>query len=87
MSGVEYHFIATMPMPVQRKKLGYHMAELPEYVCSAWRSQEDQARAMELLAAADVVIAGSAPESMIRFCIRQNKLVFRYSERPLKKGL
>ena len=87
LPGVEYHFIATMLMPVEQKKLGYHMVELPGYVCSAWRSQEEQARAMELLAAADVVIAGSAPESMIRFCIRQNKLVFRYSERPLKKGL
>lgn len=87
LPGVEYHFIATMPMPDQRKKLGYHMAELPEYVCSAWCSQEDRTRAMELLAAADVVITGSAPESMVRFCIRQNKLLFRYSERPLKKGL
>lgn len=87
LPGVKYHFIATMPMPVEQKKLGYHMEELPEYVCSAWRSQEDQARAMELLAEADVVIAGSAPESMVRFYILQNKLVFRYSERPLKKGL
>lgn len=87
LPGVEYHFIATMPMPAQRKQLGYHMAELPEYVCSAWNSQEERAYGMKLLAAADVVIAGSAPEHMFRFCIKQNKLLFRYSERPLKKGL
>lgn len=86
LPGVDYHFIATMPMPAQRKKLGYHMDELPAYVCSAWRSSEDWNWGLSLLVSADVVIAGSAPERLVRFCIRRNKTIFRYSERPLKKG-
>ena len=43
-------------------------------------------RAQILLNQADVVIAGSAPEKLIRHCIQQGKLVLRYSERPLKNG-
>ncbi len=34
---------------------------------------------------ADVVIAGSAPDDMLRERIRAGKLTFRYSERPFKK--
>nr|MBQ8244944.1 glycosyltransferase [Oscillospiraceae bacterium] len=34
-----------------------------------------------------MVIAGSAPERLVRQCILDNKLVFRYSERPLKHGI
>jgi glycosyltransferase involved in cell wall biosynthesis len=36
---------------------------------------------------ADVVIAGSAPENYLRQRVRAGKLIFRYSERPLKQGL
>lgn len=80
---VEYRFVATMAMPEARKALGYHMENLPEYVCPAYSEKWEEARRM--LDDADVVITGSAPETMIRRCIWQNKLVFRYAERPVKK--
>lgn len=82
---VDYHFIATMPMPAQRKTFGYHMEQLPSYVCPSYESDGQMRRALELLDEADVVITGSAPEWMVRRCIRQNKLLFRYAERPVKK--
>jgi glycosyltransferase involved in cell wall biosynthesis len=41
----------------------------------------------KLILDADVVVVGSAPEELIRERIRQGKLIFRYSERPLKRGL
>lgn len=82
---VDYHFIATMPMPAQRKAFGYHMEQLPDYVCPSYKSEKHLGRALALLDEANVVIAGSAPEWMVRRCIRKNKLVLRYAERPVKK--
>ena len=81
---VDYCFIETTPMPNQRKAFGYHMEQLPAYVCPAYERDGQMRRALELLDEADAVITGSAPEAMVRRCIRKNKLVFRYSERPLK---
>ncbi|MBP3683455.1 MAG: glycosyltransferase family 4 protein [Oscillospiraceae bacterium] len=82
--GVTFHFIATTSMPAQRKNLGYHMETLPGYVCSA-STPAGQKAALALLRESDVVITGSAPEKMVRRVIKDHKLVFRYSERPLKK--
>jgi len=42
--------------------------------------------AMEWIRDADAVIAGSAPEAMLKQRIKEGKLIFRYAERPLKKG-
>ena len=39
-----------------------------------------------LLRDADVVIAGSAPEQLVRQCVKRGQLVLRYYERPLKNG-
>lgn len=81
---VEYSFIATEEVPEERKKLGYSSA-VPEYVYLSF--SDDRHRVKKLLDEADVIITGSAPESMIRSSISNGKLVFRYSERPLKNGL
>lgn len=79
----DYHFVATTLIPSQRKALGYHMEQLPGYVIPAYSAQERKS-AEVFLDAADVVIAGSAAENMVRHCIRRNKLLFRYAERPVK---
>lgn len=77
-----YAFLAAEPMPPERRALGWGGGE-PDYVC---RLYSDPERAKRLLAEADVVIAGAAPESLVLRCIRRGQLVFRYSERPLKNG-
>lgn len=69
-----FRFIATKPMGAERKQLGYR-EEIPEYLCFGGVPE------------ADVVLAGSALEKLLRQHIRAGKLLFRYSERPLKQGL
>lgn len=78
-----YHFIATADMTQERRDLGWGYDNEPEYVCYY---PLDPERAEAIIAEADVVIAGSAPEFLVRGCILRGQLVFRYSERPLKNG-
>lgn len=78
-----YHFVATAQMTRERLDMGWGGAAEPEYVCRYDAAPE---QAEEILAQADVVIAGSAPEPLVRRCIDRGQLVFRYHERPLKNG-
>lgn len=80
----DYTFLATAEMTAERRTMGWGDTQEPAYVCQ-YDAEPDRAR--QCLESADVVIAGSAPEALIRQCIRKGKLVFRYSERPLKNGL
>lgn len=84
---VDYSFVATTEVPEKRKKLGYSDSGLPAYVRQTFLNQQEEQCVQAMLGEADVVIAGSAPESMVRKCIRKGKLLFRYSERPLKYGI
>lgn len=78
-----YHFVATKEMTGERRALGWGKTPEPDYVCHYASEPE---RADEIIAGADVVITGSAPESLVQGCISRGQLVFRYSERPLKNG-
>lgn len=82
----QYHFVATSEMRADRKKLGYGQWEQPNYVVLSYVSEAEKERSMRLISDADVVIAGSAPWDMIKERIASGKLVFRYSERPLKQN-
>ena len=86
MAGLcDYTFIATQPIPEDRKTLGWGSGlPAPEYVLEF--SDATRASVIGLIDTADVLIAGSAPESLIHGRISAGKLVFRYSERPLKHG-
>lgn len=79
----EYTYIATTKIPEMRIKLGYRMDTMPEYVC---QYEKDPERAESRLKDAEVIITGSAPEYLVHQCIRRGQVVFRYAERPLKKG-
>lgn len=81
----DYTFIATQQIPEERKKLGWSSeADDPAYVVHSSEARQDSLQ--KLLREADLVIAGSAPESLFRERIREGRLLFRYSERPLKHG-
>lgn len=82
----KYHFIATSKMREDRRKFGYGNWDLPEYVIESYTGEDAYARAMDTIRCADVVIAGSAPEIYLKQYIKSGKLLFRYSERPFKKG-
>ena len=79
----EYTYIATTEIPEMRVKLGYRTDGEPDYVC---RYRENPREAEAILETADVIIAGSAPEHLVRQCVKRDQPVFRYAERPLKKG-
>lgn len=79
-----YTFVATVPPEQDRRDLGWNVDDLPEYVVN--RSQLSTAELQSLLLDADVLVTGSAPEELVQMRVRERKLVFRYSERPLKHG-
>ena len=79
----DYSYIATTEIPEARKALGYDSSLKQEYVCDYKTERE---KAEKLLEEADVILTGSAPEELVRKCIKSGKKIFRYSERPLKKG-
>ena len=80
----QYRFIQTEPMEEERRNMGWGNNGLPSFVMESYKDKETYKQCVELINSADVVIAGSAPEKMIRKRIRSGKLVFRYSERIYK---
>lgn len=79
----EFTFLAAEQLPQDRMQLGWGETQVPDYVCDLGN---DPRRGEAALQAADVILAGSAPEELVSGCIRAGKPVFRYQERPLKKG-
>ena len=80
----DFSFICTKEMPEERILLGWE-EKSPSYTLHIQDVAEKLVR--ERLMNADVVIAGSAPEKWLRARKAAGKLVFRYSERPLKQGI
>lgn len=83
ITGGNYAFIETSEKARERQKLGNYRPPRP-YVLVCW---ENEKLISKLIKEADVVISGSAPEFLVQERIETGKLLLRYSERPLKKGL
>lgn len=77
----DYRFISTKEMSAERKALGYKKITAP-YVLSL--SSKTESEILRLVNDADVVIVGSAPEYLIKERKKNKKLIYRYSERPIK---
>ena len=77
-----YLFIESEVMPEERRALGCG-AEARSYVISL---KENRQQAIRAVLEADVVVAGSAAEWLVRRRVKSGKLLLRYSERPLKRG-
>ena len=84
MLGENFHFIQTVPMSEERKKMGWHIEGKTPYL-RLW--QKDTIQCKNLLLNSDCVVSGSVSEVLLKERIRAGKLLFRYSERPLKKGV
>ena len=82
-----FYFIETSIITQERLSLGWGVDNLPSYVISNSMFLKNKEYYMKLINEADVLIFGSAPEKYITRRKKENKLIFRYSERPLKKGL
>ena len=85
--GSNYFFIETRVNRQEKKNKSFALSEYPSYVISSEVFYANQERCLQLLYDADVVIIGSAPNKFIVPRLKARKLVFRYAERPLKKGL
>lgn len=83
--GKGYKFVATAHMDDERRNMGWEMDSCPDYVYVATETETIQ-KIQNLIDEADVVIIGSASESLVKKRIQNNKIVFRYSERIMKQG-
>ena len=85
--GDDFSFISTSTMREERKKLGYLEESNSPYVHLEYKGQAEHQKALDLINNADVVIAGSTPNDLIKDRIKANKLILRYSERPFRKKM
>ena len=87
LDSVEYHFIATKPIPAFRLKSGYvDMNHEYDFVLCAYESEENKQKAMSLCEECEVLINDGVPGEYIRQRMLDKKLTFRYSERIYKKN-
>jgi len=85
--GDDYTFVATTPVPTNRLKLGYQdLNKSFPYVLTTYDNARNAKQARNLAKESDVIIIGSAPKEYCDLRIGTKKLMFRYAERPLKKG-
>ena len=80
-----FTFVETEKMEEFRSKMGWERPA-PSYVLKSYESEEAYKKAEALALESDLVIMGTAPESFIEKRLDEDKLIFRYSERPLKEG-
>lgn len=83
--GDGFTFVETMPMENFRSEMGWGEAERP-YLLKTYASSECEEKALSLGLDSDLVIMGTAPEKYIEERLKNKKVTFRYSERPLKEG-
>ncbi|MBR4762484.1 MAG: glycosyltransferase family 4 protein [Clostridia bacterium] len=84
LTGGEFTFIATEPIPKERTNMGYRdmNGEYP-FVFKAYESEAARERSLELCKNADIAIIGSASDDYIKLR-EKDKITFKYSERPYK---
>ncbi len=83
--GEGFVFVETMPMEQFRSSMGWG-TDCPSYVLKTYESEENEQRARQLAILSDLVIMGTADEYYIEPRLIEDKIIFRYSERPLKEG-
>lgn len=84
---IDFTFVACENVPDERIQLGY-LNEFSQYpfLLEAFKSEANYKVALELGLNSDLVIIGSADEIFIEERLKENKLIFRYSERLFKSN-
>lgn len=85
LTGGKYCFIETARMGDERLGMGWGSEEKPAYVKQTYLSEAAAGECRKIIDDADVVIIGSAPNALVKGRLGGGKLVFRYSERMLKR--
>ena len=78
----EFCFICTSHIPEERIALGYQVLSAPFVL----NYDENKERCNNEIISADAVVIGSAPYGLVKTRLKNNKLVFFYSERINKAG-
>ncbi|MBE6649499.1 MAG: glycosyltransferase [Ruminococcaceae bacterium] len=81
---IEFNFIATTSMREERRKMGYDKISIPSYVIQSDASEKAMIEAKKLINEADAVICGLPPRELLKKRIRNSKVIFYYTERPMK---
>lgn len=84
--GEGFTFVETEPIEGFRSTMGWGKEDVPPYVLKTYVSDAAHKKALELGRNSDLVIMGTAPEIYIEERLKLNRIIFRYSERPLKEG-
>ncbi|MBE6916278.1 MAG: glycosyltransferase family 4 protein [Ruminococcaceae bacterium] len=82
-----YTFIETETMSEERQNMGWGIQHYPPYVVTSAVFNANRKKYQQKIDDADVVIIGAAPLALIKTRNKNNRLVFRYSERLLKDKL
>lgn len=83
--GDSYYYISTEPMPEWLVQGGYDESLDRPYVIRTYRSNEEMAKAREIIDICDVVIMGAGPIDWVLDRKEKNRITFHYSERWLKR--
>lgn len=86
LTGGQYRFIATEEMPEERRKLGYQ-DQTESFVFYYGEGEATRKAVRDWIDTADIVIVGSAPDKLLRRRRKKQKVILRYSEHLLKKGI
>ncbi len=84
--GDGFTFVETEPIEGFRADMGWGAEEIPSYVLRTYTKDEAHQKALQLGLESDLVVMGTAPEQYIERRLQEEKITFRYSERPLKEG-
>lgn len=85
MNNVDFHFIQTEKIPVERKKLGYLDMSDAAFLVDVTEDKSNKLIVYNLVDESKIVIIGSAPKKYIKKRLSDHKLTFAYSERLFKK--
>ena len=85
--GSNYSFIETTKERQNKKNKSIDLSDYPPYVVSSEAFYSSQEKYLTWIDNSDVVIIGSAPNDLLIPRLKAKKLIFRYAERPLRKGI
>ena len=83
--GGNYHFIETMKIDNDSLPIGWKNSETPPYLITNKYYCENSGSVQALIDSCDIAVYGAAPFELVKNRLMQGKVVFRYSERILKK--
>lgn len=84
--GKEFSMVSTIPMSSARVKMGWQNTDAAPFEIRAYTSEQARQKAQDIIDSSNVVILGSAPDTLMLPRLKQKKLTFKYAERFYKTG-